>query len=418
MENLSEHPVYGVSVKNFGARGDGGGDDAPSIQKALDSGSPLVVVPGGCYRIGRTLRIHSGTRLHVHPRATLVQADGFGRDHTCFLLTNSDHERGNCDITIEGGIWDGNNRNNQRGPDQPGAYTGVLTCFFNVKRLTLRDLQLSNPVSYYTRFSRVSNFLVEHIRFRTMELRPNQDGIHLGGECQDGIIRHIDGRGTGTPGDDVVALNADDANQRAQNLGKVNGFIRRIHIHDLYAEDCHTFVRILSAPSPISQIEIENVHGGCQVCALNLDAARGCLVPVFDEQDPRYANGIGTISDIRIRDLRIHKSSAKADKPLLDILTRMRNFTVEDLIRDHRIDAHPAAPTMRMGMLPNTDLVLEGLTPDQIDPEQLIGSGRLTRMESTHPAPLYRMQRRLAFDETSRLMHGGFQRLHVSEGCG
>ena len=29
-------PVYGVNVRDYGARGDGDGDDAPAIQAALD----------------------------------------------------------------------------------------------------------------------------------------------------------------------------------------------------------------------------------------------------------------------------------------------------------------------------------------------------------------------------------------------
>ncbi len=412
-DNISEHPVYGISVKDFGARGDGGGDDGEAIQKALDTGKSPVIIPCGAYNIGRALRLRSGTRLLAHPQALIRQADNFGRDSSCFLLTNANPAEGNREITVEGGIWDGNNRANPRGPDRPNAYTGVLLCFDNVQGLTLRDMQLSNPESYHTRFCRVRNFLIEHIRFRTTVLRPNQDGIHLGGECEDGIIRHIDGRGRGNPGDDVVALNADDANQRAQNLGKVNGFIRRIHIHDLFAEDCHTFIRILSAPSPISQIDIEKVRGGCQVCALNLDAARGCMVPVFDPQDPRYAEGIGAVSNIRARDFEVYKSSDKADKPLLDLLTKSVGFSVEEFRRDPVRDACPAAPTMRAAMMPETELTLEGLEERQMDRRRLLGSGSFDRLAMTDP-PQYRLQRRLNYQDTAILSTGGFSRLKLN----
>ena len=64
---------YGVSVLEFGARGDGCSDDSEAIQKALDSGKELVTVPFGCYKIGKTLRINSNTRLMVHPHARRVQ---------------------------------------------------------------------------------------------------------------------------------------------------------------------------------------------------------------------------------------------------------------------------------------------------------------------------------------------------------
>ncbi len=40
-----------VNVKDFGAIGDGIADDSPAIQKALDSGSTIVEIPEGNYRI-------------------------------------------------------------------------------------------------------------------------------------------------------------------------------------------------------------------------------------------------------------------------------------------------------------------------------------------------------------------------------
>ena len=352
MENRSENPVYGISVKTYGTRGDGSADDAPAIQAALDAGTSVVVIPSGLYRVGQTLRVRSGTRLCLHPAAVIRQADGTGRTSDNFVLTNADPENGDCDITITGGIWDGNAAGNTRGPDQPGSYTGVLLNFFNVRRLTLSALELRNPVSYYTRFCRMRNFLVERISFRTVVLRPNQDGIHLGGDCEDGTIRHIDARGPGTPNDDIVALNADDANQRAQNLGKVNGPIRRVRVHDLYAEDAHTLVRLLSCWSSVENIEIEDVRGGCQICAVNMDAARECAVPVFDPRDPAYADGAGNLTRVRIRHLRVHRSSGRSTKALVDLQTRVHDLVIEDFERDLTRDACPAAPTLRAMNLP------------------------------------------------------------------
>ena len=129
-------PAYGVSVKDFGACADGSQDDSPAIQAALDSGHDLVVIPYGVYRIGRTLRIGSRTRLEAHPRAHLILADHAGVDADTFLLTNRNHDSGNQEIRVEGGIWDGNNPGNPRGPDAPGSYTGVLINFSNVDGLT------------------------------------------------------------------------------------------------------------------------------------------------------------------------------------------------------------------------------------------------------------------------------------------
>jgi len=416
MENLSENPVYGISAKAYGARGDNTGDDAPAIQAALDAGSPVVVVPAGVYQVGQTLRIRSGTRLCLHPAARIIQADGAGRDSSHFVLTNAEHERGDCDITIVGGIWDGNAAGNRRGPDQPGSYTGVLLNFFNIRRLTLSGLELRNPVSYYTRFCRLREFLIERIRFRSAVIRPNQDGIHLGGDCEDGTIRHIDARGAGTPNDDIVALNADDANQRAQNLGKVNGPIRRVRVQDLFAEDGHTLVRLLSCRSPIEDVDIEDVRGGCQNCAVNLDAARDCLVPVFDPKDPANADGVGYINRVRIRHVRAYRSSGKSAKALIDLQTRVRDFVIEDFARDLDRDAHPAAPTFRAMNLPaGSQVVLEGIDETQRAAGSFPPATAASRMLEPVAArePRYRVTSTLAKGEAVVLPGCGFERLQA-----
>jgi hypothetical protein len=413
----TELPVYGVNVRDCGARGDGTGDDAPALQRALDSGAPVVVVPYGSYRLASTLRIRSGTRLHAHPCARLLQAEGAGRDSSCFVLENADPANGDRDIAVEGGIWDGNAAANVRGPDAPGSYTGVLLNFFNVRGLVLRNVELRNPVSYHTRFCRIRDFRIEHVRFRTTVLRPNQDGIHLGGECEDGTIRHIDSRGVATTGDDLVALNADDANGRAQNLGKVNGFIRRVRIYDLAAEDCHSFVRLLSFQSPIEAIDVEDVRGGCRVCALNMDAARKCLVPLYDPDDPAYADGVGSIRKVRCSDLRIHRTAPQASNALIDVLSRVDVLVVEDFVRDVERDAAPHVPTLAIGSVPSTRIAIEGL-----DAGQLAGLARKstsTRLEAAREAwpaadrARFRVVYRAEMTTALTLPHGGFRHLGI-----
>jgi polygalacturonase len=125
--------TYGIDVTAYGTKGDGLTDDAAALQRALDARQSRVVVPAGTYRIGQSLRIGSDTLLILHPRARIVLADGAGVDHGVHLITNKDPVAGNRNIHIEGGIWDGNNPSNPRGPDVPGSYTGVAINFINVR---------------------------------------------------------------------------------------------------------------------------------------------------------------------------------------------------------------------------------------------------------------------------------------------
>jgi hypothetical protein len=91
----------------------------------------------------------------------------------------------------QGGIWDGNNATNRRGNDRPSTYTGALLNFFNCRKFSMKRMTLQNPEVYHTRFCKLYDFVIEDIRFQTTLLRRNQDGIHLCGNCEDGVIRNI-----------------------------------------------------------------------------------------------------------------------------------------------------------------------------------------------------------------------------------
>ena len=332
--------TYGISVKDTGAAGDGIVDDAASIQAALDSGAPRVFIPFGDYLIGQGLLINSDTALVAHPHARLRFADGSGRGEQDFLLTNRDHTKGNANITVEGGLWDGNNPGNPRGPDQPGSYTGVMINFTNVMGLTLRATRLLDAESYFVRLGKVSDFLIEDINFEINNFRPNQDGIHVSGYCEDGIIRRLHGLGTLTPNDDLAAILADDALHRAQNLnGAFNGPIRRIRVTHLRADSCHSFVRLLSVDHPIEDIEITDVEGGCRCCAINMDAARECRVTLFEDAD--RPDGVGSITNVRVADMNVHKASDTSHQPLIDFRTHADDFRIQRFRRNMTRDVSP-----------------------------------------------------------------------------
>ncbi len=264
-----------------------------------------------------------------------------------YLLTNADHAAGNTDILIEGGIWDGNQRGNPR-PEGlfDDGYTGAMFHFENVKGIRLANATLRNAEAYYARFTRVDGIEVEDIFFDSDLVRKNNDGIHLGGSCYNAVIRRLRATTPGVCGDDMVALNADDAENRTEVRGMKNGPIENIVIEDITAHSCHTFVRLLSITSPIRNVRIRKLRGGCQVAAINGDGARGCRVPVFDEANPPYTDGVGLLENIDIADVVVHKV-ADNHKALIDIQERMRNFVVSDFTRDESQDLAFSKPTIR-----------------------------------------------------------------------
>lgn len=381
-------PSFALDARDAGARGDGSVDDAPALQRALDSGRGTIYVPAGIYRIGHTLRIASRTRLELHPAATLIMAEGMSRKWDDFLITNRNHETGDHDIEISGGTWDGNNVANSRTDKliDPGVWGGVMINFLNVENLRLSDMTLRNPTSYHVRMSKVSNFLVEHIRFRTTSPMNNNDGIHLGGFMEKGIIRHLHAAGRCTPNDDLVALNADDAIDRTECYGKLRGPIRNVIIHDLVAEDCHSFVRLLSTDAPIENIDISRLRGGCRHSVLNLDGARQCRVKVFDESDPKYANGVGDVRHVRLTDAVVYKSGP-GGLPLLCLQETMDDFEVSGLVRDETRDAALETPTLQVRYVPRCCLTLEGLSSEQVERVRQASSMPVVDMPLVRGAP-------------------------------
>jgi len=101
-----------ANVKDFGAKGDGCADDGGAIQRALDSGAPVVVIPDGDYRIVTTLKVPSHTRIEASHNARIFSCGDTPKKQGDFLLSNSDSVNGNAHITIHGGVWDGNNTGN------------------------------------------------------------------------------------------------------------------------------------------------------------------------------------------------------------------------------------------------------------------------------------------------------------------
>ena len=348
-----------TSTADFGTKGDGISDDQEAFQRALDASSGTLDVPAGHYKIGRTLRIRGGTHLRLHAQATIRLADRAAQSSGDYLLTNADPENGDPEIVIEGGTWDGNNAGNPRNKGLfDEGYSGAVIHFRNVRGLRMENVRLHNAEAYYARFTEVRDFHVEGIGFSSDLVRNNNDGIHLGGHCENGVIRKIRGLHPGVTGDDMVALNADDALNRTEVRGMTCGPIRNILIEDLEAEGCHSFVRMLSVWSPIENVTVRGVRGSCEIAALNCDAARGCRVPLFDEAAPPFPDGVGNLRNISVSDFRVAKS-AENDIALLRLETRMENLVINNFRRVMAGDRSPGQPTLHVRHIAARSLALQ-----------------------------------------------------------
>ena len=314
------------NIKTISAVGDGLTDDASAFQAALDRGCAWFI-PEGVYLIGRPLSVRSGTHIKADPKAVIRLGDGALKRRGDYLLSGI----GVSGVVIEGGIWDGNNPGNPRGPDMfaPDAFQGCMFNFRHVRDLTLRGMILRDPETFYICLSEISGFLIEDIVFDSPHLRPNQDGIHMAGFCEHGVIRRLIGL-NGSPNDDIIAINADDCHTRLENTGTENGPIRDITVEDVKAERCHTFVRIASIWSEVSEIRIRNLRGRFVAWGVNMDALRYCRTPLISRDDPAFTNGVGHVHDVTISDLHISRVDENRN-PLFCLETDADNLVFENL---------------------------------------------------------------------------------------
>lgn len=359
-----------ICLYDYGADGSGSTDCsdafARGIEAAAKAGKPLWI-PQGFFKVSRTIRLPSGISLEADPNARIFLEGQRKKRRGEFLLANADPDTGNQGISVRGGIWDGNNQGpGNAKPDifDPEGYSGAVMNFCGVSGLTLSDLTVANSVTYNIRMARLQDFTIENIGFLSDVPGHNQDGLHFNGCVRRGKVRNIRALSRGQTNDDLIALNADDCMERVENFGMVRGEISQIDFENIFAQDCHTLLRLLSVTAPIRQISLRNLFGGFRCYAINADGARYCRTPLFQEEE--YPNGCGAIQDVTIENM-ICRPTAETAGPALCLETLAQGLK----LRDFRLicDSAMTVPALMARNLANTRLVSDR------------GEYRLTRKE-------------------------------------
>ena len=340
-------------------------DQTEAIQKALDGGDVLLVLPAGVFPVSHALTVYSNTKIMADEHTVVYRVGGSTQGVDDCLLHNA-HEwkdgEGDENIEIEGGVWNMNNAENRRGQDiyDGVSYGGLLFRFTRVKYLSLRDMTLANADTYFVRLIRVSDFRIINIKFYNSFPHINQDGIHLNGYCFNGVIKKLRAISPYTPGDDMVALNADDGTVTNHNHAIELGPIENIDIEDLYAESAWNFVRILSIDQTVKHVRIKNLRGGVMNNFLNIDSWK-------------FPRGKGAIEDVEFSGMKAFKVPMKQDSPavnkapLILIQLQVKDFVLHDFERIP-IDALSEAPTLVLANEMDNQLQFE---PRLNEPAQL-----------------------------------------------
>ncbi len=336
---------------------DGIHDDTAVIQAMLDRGG-LVEIPHGIYRITRPLLIHDNTHLRLAQTAHLRLADGAN----CALLDNDGlYGRSvNRNITVEGGIWDGNHTAQQRefvaDENQPCDYDKyvsnsmlvLMIRMVHVENLTVKNVTFKNPTTYAIHIADARHFTVENVVFDYDLTLPNMDGVHIQGPARFGRICNI----RGNANDDHVALCANGTTRSEVTRGDIED----VDIDGIYCDNGYTGVRLLSRGNAIRNIHISNIHGEFRFYAVS-----------FTHHYPLCEDMPILLESIHVSDIYASKSRAACAEHHRHAVENgaliwfesgihCRNVLVENVWRDER-NAETRAPILRI----SRDAMVENL---------------------------------------------------------
>lgn len=159
--------TYSVT-KDFGADGNDTNDDTAAFQAALDKAriyagtkrKITINVPAGTYYIENRLLIYSNTTLKLDKNAHIKR-----RNNLDYIIVSGEDEPRyqsdrllSHDITIDGGIWDGN-------PSRTDQSKGVIK-IYNSDKVSLLNADVRNIVgTHFVLFDGVSNLTVKNCSF-------------------------------------------------------------------------------------------------------------------------------------------------------------------------------------------------------------------------------------------------------------
>ena len=243
--------------------------------------------------------IHDDTHFKLSSGATLRLADGAN----CSILDNDGLYRKclNRNITIEGGVWDGNHANQKRevikNEDQPCVYEKYLTNslvvlmvrLVHTEHLTVKNITFKDPTSFAIQIADTKYFTVENVYFDYNLVNPNMDGVHIQGPARFGLIKNIHGNAN----DDHVALTA-NATVRTEIT---HGDVEDIVVDGVYCDNGYTGVRLLSRGDAIRNIHIKNIHGEFRYYAVS-----------FTHHYPIREDKPMILENIHLSDLHVSKS--------------------------------------------------------------------------------------------------------------
>ena len=294
-----------------------------AIQAALDQ-YQCVKIPemGETLYLDAPLIMRGGYKLSVAKCQRLSNIPG--AEHCLIRNQNIEngfyhsvaHRKPDCDIVVEGGIWDGaceKGKGCRFGVGSEEAIEGAMAImiFSNIEQLVVKDAEfLGGGSNYAVQISNVKGFHVSGLTF----IEFGRDGVHMNGPLIYGEVCGLKGRDMG---DDMVAMNAWDWDTAAITFGS----IQYLYVHD--NESKNNEFRILPGRKLY-----EDGYVDCDIHHCVIEGLSGiytfkmyCQPNIMNAIDKNYhdvSGTVGNIYDVYFKDITIdeHRDSGFASIPV------------------------------------------------------------------------------------------------------
>ena len=255
-----------IRPTDFGAVYDGKTDCSAAIQRCLDLGGTILFEGAGTARVDSTVHVRkSGTCLKLDSDFCVMLGDQVNAPilDTPGAAYFYDDPRVNTErlkgLTIVGGIFDGNARNQTKGHN----YLMPVLRIVDVDDFRLEKVWLRNPRIYATILAGLDRFVIRDIRVHNDFAALNCDGLHFSGHVYNGVVENV----SGNPADDMIGLNVSgdwkpNSNNPREEQARVGG-ATNVVIRNLHCEaGCFRAVRLLCNDRfPIDDVTIDGVTG-------------------------------------------------------------------------------------------------------------------------------------------------------------
>jgi hypothetical protein len=352
VEELSAQLVYNtnyVSVRNYGAKGDGTTDDTQAIQNCLNENNN-VLFNDGVFLISDTLNIKSNHTI-------------LGTNATIKSIT--DDVIGLCGKNVSNVIIDGLTfKCNDLGD---GGLLNAVKVYY-ADNVIIRNLDVST-CKFGIFVHNITNFTIENILFNQIRTSSysNKDGIHVNGNAHYGHIKNI----KGTTDDDMIALNADEV---TYNFGDITNItidgVYTVNSQEYGAEDStYQGIKLLALKNKINNINITNcyIKSDNQECfkimgyddtignfgIINITNSYFYRTPADNQDIP-----VALINNAKIEKLTIRNVNFEKHTPIGSFIKTTETCVIDNLVVDNvRFNNLSDTPFILMYLYGNFDSV-------------------------------------------------------------